>query len=597
MTNFTISFGLNGSESAWYFRNGPTGFRAIDIAALPGPKPTFTGVKQQLVVSYTAESFSGELLYKDRVRAATGSDGTTNVDQLPDWNTVKNLQLLSDGAQKFFLDGFVHVDAEIGRNDTAATTLVLNGSKRSNIITGLGDDLIDIRMVSDQNSVWVDTFRVNTGAGKDTVLLSGLDINGELAAGDMTFIQAENKPGLALINTGEGRNTYVATGGNDDRIVGYTSNDNIVAGTDDGTIGKVMGNGPASGFGYAIGGSTAKGKCDSILYRVELATGKATAIGEVQIALGCFGNIGGLDVESLALNPADGQLYGFASKFGILDALVRIDPLTAKTTYIKLNCTGFRAELQDMAFGKDGSLFFASGGDLMKVDTKTGNMKLVGNNTLDCKIGALAVDPISGKLYGLAELGSSKGTVLYEIDKATGKTLSASKIAGTDKCSSIEGMSFDSDGTLWAVDHISGSMFKINIATRSAVMVSRTLTDAQQYGDGFEALAISATGTQKLVDLKAVGGDVITTGAGSDHLYYAAGDGVDTIKDFDTTADLLHITGYAADQVRIDVLNGNTFIRFADTSDDGYVDNAMIELMGVTGFNASMISYTAQPWA
>lgn len=595
MPNFTISFGLNGNENAWYFRNGPTGFKAIDIAALPGPKPSFTSVKQQLVVSYTADAFSGELLYKDRVQAATGADGTTNVDQLPDWNTVKNLQLLSDSAQKFFLDGFVHVDAEIGRTDTAATTLILNGSKRANIITGLGDDLIDIRMVSDQNSVWVDAFRVNTGAGKDTVLLSGLDINAELAAGDMTFIQAENKPGLALVNTGEGRSTYLATGANDDRIVSYTSNDHIIAGTDDGTIGKVMVNGPASGFGYAVGGSIGKG-CDSILYKVDLKTGKATAVGEVQIPLGCFGNIGGLDVESLALNPADGQLYGFASKFGILDALVRIDPLTAKTTYIKLNCTGFRAELQDMAFGTDGSLYFASSGDLMKVDPKTGGIKMVGNNTLDCKIGALAVDPLTGKLYGLSELGSTKGTVLYEIDKASGKTLSASKIVGTDRCSAIEGMSFDSDGTLWAVDHVSGSMFKINIATKTATLASKTLTDGQQYGDGFEALAISAVGTKMLGDLKALGGDVITTGTGTDHLYYTTGDGVDTIKDFDKTADILHITGYTADQMRIDVLNGNTFIRFADTSDDGYVDNAMIELMGVTQFDASLISYTAQPW-
>lgn len=595
MSQFTISFGLKGSENAWYLQNGPAGFRAIDIAQLPGPKPSFRPVQQQLVVSFTQESFSGELLYKNRVQADTAEDGTTTVDHRPDWNTVKNVQLLSDGAQKFFLDGFVHVDAELGVNDTAATSLILNGTKRANVITGLGDDLVDIRMVSDQDSVWVDTFRIATGAGKDTVLLSGLDINAELAAGDMTFIQSDNKPGLALINTGEGRSTYVATGANDDRIVGYTSNDNIVAGTDDGMVEKVMVNGPASGFGYAVGGSTGRGKCDSVLYKVDLATGAATAVGEVKLPLGWLGSIGGLDIESLSISPVDGQLYGFASKFGILDALVRIDPLTAKTTYIKLNCTGLRAELQDMAFAADGTLYFASNSDFMKVDTKTGAIKLIGNNTLDCKIGALAVDPLSGKVYGLAEQGS-KGTILYEIDKVTGKTLSASKIAGLDKCSAIEGMSFDSAGTLWAVDHLSGAVVKIDVAAKSATAISKTLTDAQQYGDGFEALTISTVSTKMLGDLKAVGGDVITTGAGADHLYYAAGDGVDTVRDFDKAADVLHINGYTADQVRIDVFGGNSFIRFADASEDGYVDNAMIELVGVTYFDASLISYTATPW-
>jgi len=595
MSDFTISFGVNGSEKAWYLRNGPAGFKPLDISLLPGSKPAFSAVSKQLTVSYTQESFTGELLFKSKVEASTDADGTTTVDQLPDWNTVKNVQILSDGAQKFFLDGFVHVDAQLGLNDTAGSTLILNGTKRANVITGMGDDLIDIRMVSDQNSVWQDSFRIATGAGKDTVLLSGLDIAGELAAGDMTFIQAENKPGLPLVNTGEGRSTYVATGANDDRIVGYTSSDNIVAGTDDGLIAKVTTDVAAS-FGYAVGGSTGKGGCDSILYKVDLKTGGATAVGEVKVPVLGILSVGGLDIESLALSPKDGQLYGFASKFGILDALVRIDPTTAKTTYIKLNCSGLRAELQDMAFATDGTLYFAANGDFMKVDTKSGAIKVVGNNTIDCKIGALAVDPLSGKVYALAEQGTNKGTVLYEIDKMTGKTVATSKIAGLDKCSNIEGMSFDGTGALWATDHVSGAVVKIDIASKVATFVSKTLTDAQQFGDGFEALAVSTAVTKVLTDLKAVGGDLITTGAGADHLYYAAGDGVDTVTDFDKAGDTLHIAGYTADQIHIDVFNGNTFVRFADDSADGYVDNAMIELVGVTQFDASLISYTATPW-
>lgn len=593
MTAFTISFGVNGRDSAWYLRNGPSGFKAIDTAPLPGPKPDFAKVPSQLVVSYTQESFSGELLYKNRVAADTDG-GVTTVDQLPDWNTVKNVQVLSDGAQDLFLDGFVHVDAEIGLNDTAGVKLVLNGTKRANVITGAGDDLLDIRMVADQNSVWVDDFRISTGAGRDTVKLSGLDIAAELAAGDMTYVQAANKPGLDLVADGVGRVSYTALGAGDDRFEGYASNDHVIAGTDEGSVETVMSECAPSGYGYAVGGSVGRG-CDSILYRIDLKTGAAKAVGEVQIGLGKWGAIGGLDIESLSLNPKDGQLYGFASKFGIIDALVKIDPLTAKTTFISLNLSGLRTELQDAAFDQNGDLYLASCGNLLKVDVETGKIAAVGRNTIDKRIGALAIDPETGKVWGLAEYGS-KGTVLYEIDKATGKTLSASKIAGLDKCGAIEGMSFDSAGVLWAVDKESGQIAKIDVETKSATLVSKTLTDARMFGDGFEALAIRTDADLKMTGLKAAGGDVIATGAGADHLWYAAGDGVDRVLDFDLAADKLHIAGYAADRIRVDVFGDSTFIRFTDDSADGFVDDAMIELAGVTGFDASMIVYDATPW-
>lgn len=593
MTAFTISFGVNGRDSAWYLRNGPTGFQPINTAPLPGPKPGFARVADQLVVSYTQESFSGELLFKNRVGADT-EGGVTVVDQLPDWNTVKNVQILSEGAQDLFLDGFVHVDAQLGLGDAAGSRLVLNGTKRANIVTGAGDDLLDIRMVADQNSVWVDDFRISTGAGRDTVKLSGLDIAAELAAGDMTYVQAANKPGLDLVATGVGRVSYTATGAGDDLFQGYASNDHVIAGTDDGSVEQVMADCAPSGFGYAVGGSTGRG-CDSVLYKINLATGAATAVGEVEIGLGKWLSVGGLDIESLSLSPKDGQLYGFASKFGILDALVRIDPLTAKTTYIKLNLSGLRAELQDSAFDDAGDLYLASCGNFMKVDVATGAITAVGRNTIDKKIGALAIDPDTGKVWGLSEYGS-KGTVLYEIDKATGKTLSASKLAGLGACGAIEGMSFDSAGVLWAVDRVSGQIVRIDVDAKTAAFASRTLTDAKMYGDGFEALAIRTDADSKMAGLKAVGGDVIATGAGADHLWYAAGDGVDRVTDFDKVADKLHIAGYAADRVQIDVYGDTTFIRFKDGSADGFVDDAMIELTGVTGFDASMIVYDATPW-
>jgi hypothetical protein len=462
MSAFTISFGVPGSEQAWYFRNGPEGFRPIDVSRLPGPSPEFSNVRAQLTASYVAEGFSGQLLYARRMQG-TETGGVDAFDQLGDWNTVKNLQLLSDGAQSMVLDGFVHVDAEIGLNDTSGSTLVLSGTKRANVITGEGADVIYIRMVSDVNSIWVDTFRINSGGGDDLVSFTGLDIATERAAGDKTYIQAANKPGFALDPTGEGRTSYSALGTGDDRFIGFTSDDHIAGQEDRGTVQVVRADKATGSFAYAIGGSTAKSGCDSILYRVDLRTGAATQVGKVAIGLGWFGSVGGLDIESLALSLQDGQLYGFASKFGILDALVRIDPATAKATYIKLNYSGLRAKLQDMVFNAADNLFLIANGDFMKVNTATGGIATSGNNTLNGKIGAMAIDS-ADRVFAIGDEGGRP--VLYEIKKLNGKVLTASKLSGFDTCPAVEAMSFDAAGALIAIDKDSGGVFTVNMTTK-----------------------------------------------------------------------------------------------------------------------------------
>ncbi|MBD8680128.1 DUF6923 family protein [Sphingomonas sp. CFBP 13720] len=587
MSTFTISFGMRGSEDAWYLRNGPSGFTPIDISALPGDQPTFAKVSNQIAVSYVRESFTGGFLYGGRVGTMTYLDGRTVLDQIPDWNVVKNAQLLSSGAQNFFFDGFVHVDAQIGLDDTAGSTLVLNGTKRGNIITGAGDDVIDIRVVEDQNSVWVTSFRINTGGGDDLVSFKPLDIAAELAAGDLTFLEAVNKPGLPLIASGEGRTTFTALGSGDDRFEGFNSNDQIAGQSDDGTVTAVYENAAPSGYAYSIGGATSGGH-NSKLYRIELATGVTTEVGAVTVpAPGKSGS--NLDVESLALNPVDGMLYGFVVSTGNVTGLIKVDPLTAATTYIGGTIGAYKSALQDFTFGTDGKLYFASEGDLVSVDPATGAFTIIGDNTLSKKVGALASDPMSGKLFGLVEDGAK--TLLVEISSANGTVLKTTQVANLPTNSKLEGASFDSAGTLWAVDRVSGDLVKIDPVASAATKVSRTLSVSQQTGDGFEALAIDTGQKKILTDLVANGGDHITTGAGFDRVNYSAGDGVDVITDFDLVNDTLHIAGYDASHIRIDVFGGDTFIRFTDASADGFVDNVMIELSGVTGFNASMIVY------
>lgn len=588
MSDMSIWFGVNGQEGVWYIKNGPSAFSPIDLSALPGPQPSVAYNGTMVTARYIEDDFDSLLIYNKRILADTEASVTT-IDAVQTWNVVKNMQVKSDSAQNLYVDGIVHVDAEIGVADTTASNLFLNGCKRANVITGLGDDVVEIRMVSDQQSVWVDDFRIATGGGKDFVRFDGLDVAAELLAGDLTYIESVNKPGLPLITAGDGRFTHVSTGANDDTIIGYTSNDHIIAGTDDGSVEAVFEKGPASGFGYAIGGKKGMFNCDhdSTLYKIDLATGCAIAIGEVSIQLGRGKHTNNLDVESLSLNHKDGFLYGFATGPNCAAGLIKVDPNTAQTTFIGGNVGKYASSLQDMAFDCNGTLWLIAEHDLVKVNTVTGRTTVVGNNTLSSKIGAMAIDAESGRMFALEQCGAK--TVMHEINKANGKVIDSWTVDGL-WCADIEGMSFDSDGTLWALDRVSGKIVTIDLETHDATYVSRTLGSWQQSGDGFEALAIDGCADLVLADLLAKGGDSITTGAGVDHLFYAAGDGVDVVSDFAVGTDILHISGYTAEQIRIDSFGGDTFIRFTDSSADGFVDNALIELSGVASFDASLIS-------
>lgn len=142
-------------------------------------------------------------------------------------------------------------------------------------------------------------------------------------------------------------------------------------------------------------------------------------------------------------------------------------------------------------------------------------------------------------------------------------------------------MSLDKDGNLFAIDRVSGKVALIDLYAGNAVYVSQSLGVAQRTGDGFEAPAMAAPVFKPLTGLHAVGGDVLTGGLEADLFWYKAGDGVDTVNDFLTCIDQLHLSGFTLEQLKIDVFDGNTYIRFIDGNPDGFVDDAMIVLRGV----------------
>lgn len=604
MADSVFWFGQSSASDLWYLSSGPSGFAPINIGLLPGPKPTITDLPSSITTQVVGSNFSNQSVYFNRVVMNTVA-GQTTVDTVRTWNLVKNLQVTSPSAQQLYLDGIVHVDAQIGVGSTDDSYLFLNGAKRGNVITGGGDDVVEVRMVVYDVSGFSDDFRINTGAGDDYVRLGGLDVNAELTQGDTTYSQwlATGRP---LITTGESQRSFVALGEGNDTFVGYASADHVIAGADSGTVLQQWQTKAPSGFGYAIGGpkigidtSSVGGFVssilqalftpdDSVLYKINLGTGETVVVGRIVIEGKRAINV---DVEGLALNPNDGFLYGFAISHGKCIGLIKVDANTAATTLIGGNIVNYNDNLADLTFSSDGTLFLASHGDLLKVSTTTGNVTKVAKDILSDKVGALAIDPLSGKMYALSHEGSK--TVVTVVDKDAGTVLSKFQVAGVAKSAQIEGMSFDSAGKLWAEDRVSGTLYTIDLAAKAATSVSKTIGAAGQKGEGFEALAIDTKIVKELADLSTQGGDKITTGAGKDHIFYAAGDGVDQVTDFDVTQDVLHVSGYTANQIRIDVLNGDTFIRFADNSADGYVDNAMIELSGVTNFNAASISFVS----
>ncbi len=599
MSDVTFWFGQSGSSAMWYIESNAAGFAPIDISLLPGPQYSNTPPVDVVTTQVTGSTWNNELVYFNRVELDTGTSETT-VDTIRTWGLVKNLQITSDGAQQFYVDGIIHVDAQIGVASSDDSYLFLNGVKRANVITGGGDDIVEVRMCVYDYSAYSDDFRINTGAGDDFVRLGGLDLDAELAEGDTTYSNflATGRP---LITTGENQRSFVDLGAGNDRFVGYASNDHVIGGVDAGTLSLVYADQAPSGFGYSIGGSKTHWDGSSFssfissiwhnlfsgnqnyLYKINLATGEAEVVGKVSIP-----KCSSFDVESLAMNPADGFLYGFAVKGSSKYGLIKVDAATGATTLIGGKIAHYASEAQDMAFDSNGNLYLVSEGDLLKVNLSNGNFTRLGDDTLSKKIAALAIDPDSGTMYGLSQEGSK--TYLTIIDKNDGSVVGRYKVTGLENCGDIEGMSFDSAGVLWAEDRVSGKIYQIDLATYKASYVSTTLGVSDQKGDGFESLAIDSRAVQVLDDILTDGGDIISTGAGIDHVFYQAGDGLDVVTDFDLASDVLHITGYTAADLQIDELNGNTFIRFIDGSADGFVDDACIKLEGVTGFEASAIS-------
>jgi hypothetical protein len=189
----------------------------------------------------------------------------------------------------------------------------------------------------------------------------------------------------------------------------------------------------------------AYGEAFDTLYRIDLDARQATRLGAAGMYAGqTIGNISGLTTA------ADGTLYAIAGGFKLL---LEVDPTGGLGTVIgSLGLSGqgsgqFDALDLGMAADCTGDLWLSSGvlKQLWKVDSKTGATTLVG--ATGHAIAGLVVH--AGILYGS---GSRDDHGFYRIDKNTGAaTLIGDFGSAASSVLNSVAMSFDADGTLWAV--------------------------------------------------------------------------------------------------------------------------------------------------
>jgi hypothetical protein len=185
------------------------------------------------------------------------------------------------------------------------------------------------------------------------------------------------------------------------------------------------------------------------LYRVDLGTGQATAVGA----------IGFNDVDGLAFAP-DGTLYGVAdatagSGSGLSDLLIRINTTTGAGTLVGplsgLSGTGPGGGLDyGLAFTCDGRLWMSSDstGQFWEVTPASGQVRFVGNTGTSLSgLGARGND-----VFGVGvQLGSGDASqqATYRVDLATA---AVSRIGGLGVADTLSGAGadFDASGTFWA---------------------------------------------------------------------------------------------------------------------------------------------------
>jgi hypothetical protein len=203
-----------------------------------------------------------------------------------------------------------------------------------------------------------------------------------------------------------------------------------------------------SGTGYITDTSASR------LLSVNLTTGQTQVVGP----LAAVANIGGLAYDSQR-----GVMYGVSPT---TSSLYTINLGTGQATLV--GPFGIGATMQGAAFDRFTNTIFASdtfNDRLYKINPDTGSAQLVGPTGVE--ISGLAVDPLTGILYGTPCPFCGGVAGLYRINTLNGQT---TLVGGTANIR-FNGLAFDGDGTLYGVRNDTDSLHVINKNTGISTLV------------------------------------------------------------------------------------------------------------------------------
>lgn len=226
---------------------------------------------------------------------------------------------------------------------------------------------------------------------------------------------------------------------------------------------------------------------------VNLSTGASHVVG----SFGSVVNIGGLAYDTLRKT-----LFGVSPS---TDALYSINLATGAATIVG----GFGVGgivMQGAAYDPTSNQLFAtasSSGELFTINPDTGQAQLVGS--FSEAISGLAVNPLTGDLYGSPPAAFTDDAGLFLINKTT----AALTLIGTTTIG-YNGLAFDADGTLYGVQNTTDSIYRIDVATATRTLIG-PLGVAGVNPLGFEIVAVPEPAGM-LISLAAIFGAAAVVG-------------------------------------------------------------------------------------
>ncbi|WP_316977296.1 tandem-95 repeat protein [Shumkonia mesophila] len=382
---------------------------------------------------------------------------TATVSVIDAWNSVKNIEAVSEQSADVVLQNFVHTDVTLG--DGGDSTVTIDGAKRGTIVTGDGDDTIDIDALTNDDG-WSNLFDIRSGAGDDTITVTGdkgfTEVVADGGAGN-DRITVDGNYEKATLDGGAGDDTLVG-GAGEDTLIGGSGSDRLDGGAGDDTL------------HYSLDGSwTSLYQAKNVGSPDEAGTNETVNLAGMNRSSDVF--IGGEGVDTLELTDGNDALFlddSFSASPTDGPRISGIETINAGAGNDVVDLTSEQYAVGDVTIdggagndvlwsgGGNDTLLGGEGNDKLyggagsdALDGGTGSDTLDGGSGTDILTGGAGNDTLKGGAGAdIAVFAGSFAAYAVSIDPATG-VITVAGPDGTDILSGIETLRFD-DGDISA---------------------------------------------------------------------------------------------------------------------------------------------------